>query len=353
MAWARLATKTLTSAGDTITTDTFTASKFNQMLTHAIQSGNIVTAIRLGNTSIDTGNNYARRRSTNGGADDLANPQAAMYTGGGTSEDLFQVAYLINISTEEKLAIIFRVDRNASGAGNSPSRREMVAKWSPTVIQATSGDESGIGFSQEEGGWGQKFASGHTLVGKKCYAIKVKCRYGVSNSSPAQNMICRHYGSTPSTIRATADATISTSILTTSFQELTFTFANPVAIQADDHIMITIQTDGGSGNWNCDIAGSSTDANMNFTTWNNSNSSFTEQTHRELLFTIFTAPQFDLAQSYNDETGDYATDSNLMVIGSDGTPTSQTWQNGLEFHETDTNKDYVWNSSTNAWIQIT
>jgi len=49
----------------------------------------------------------------------------------------------------------------------------------------------------------------------------------------------------------------------------------------------------------------------------------------------------------------FAVDSNITIIGSDGTPSSLTWQNGLEFHETDTNKDYVWNSSTNAWIQIT
>jgi len=49
----------------------------------------------------------------------------------------------------------------------------------------------------------------------------------------------------------------------------------------------------------------------------------------------------------------FDTNSNLMVIGSDGTPSVVTWQNGLEFHETDTNKDYVWNSSTSAWIQIT
>lgn len=55
----------------------------------------------------------------------------------------------------------------------------------------------------------------------------------------------------------------------------------------------------------------------------------------------------------NGTTENMTLDSNLMVIGSDGTPSVATWQNGLEFHETDTNKDYVWNSSTSAWIQIT
>jgi len=64
-----------------------------------------------------------------------------------------------------------------------------------------------------------------------------------------------------------------------------------------------------------------------------------------------TTDQYDKVEFYN--ASNFDTDSNYVLIGSDGTPAVATWQNGLEFHETDTNKDYVWNSSTNAWIQIT
>jgi len=197
MAWTRLATKTQTTAGNTLTTDTFTASKFNQLLAHHINNGSIDPTLRLGKTTIDTNQNYARRYSGNGLGDVTNISQTYIgldYDGG--AHTMFDVGFIVNISSEEKLILDWNVEAKTAGAGYVPSRMEHAGKWV------------------------------------------------------------------------------------------------------------------------------------------NSN-------------------QFDLVQISEISSGTLDVDSNLMVIGSDGTPSSLTWQNGLEFHETDTNKDYVWNSSTNAWIQIT
>jgi len=58
--------------------------------------------------------------------------------------------------------------------------------------------------------------------------------------------------------------------------------------------------------------------------------------------------RFDLENSHS---GDYATGSNLSALGGDETETV-TLQNGTIFEETDTNKAYIWNSSTKTWTQL-
>ena len=44
----------------------------------------------------------------------------------------FTVSYVVGISTEEKLMISFNVEQKTAGAGNAPSRFELVAKWADT-----------------------------------------------------------------------------------------------------------------------------------------------------------------------------------------------------------------------------
>ncbi len=158
------------------------------------------------------------------------------------------------------------------------------------VVQTNGDDDSGFDWSRNAAGWRQRFQAGHALIGKKLKAITMYLQYNTSNSSPAQNLICKHFGSTPATIRATATETPSTSTLTTSYQTYTFNFPNPQVVQADDHIMVTIQNSGGgSGGLGCDITSSALSANMNFSTWASSAGSFTEQTNRELRFSLDTA----------------------------------------------------------------
>lgn len=137
MAWNKLATKTLTGASDTIQPDAvFTSKTFNQILIHKLNSGAIDPTLRLGKTTIDTGTNYARGYSGNGGADVTNASQTSIgldFTSGAWT--MFTVLYVINISAQEKLAISFNVEQNTAGAGTAPVRMEVVGKWANTANQ--------------------------------------------------------------------------------------------------------------------------------------------------------------------------------------------------------------------------
>ena len=69
-----------------------------------------------------------------------------------------------------------------------------------------------------------------------------------------------------------------------------------------------------------------------------------------------TSNQFDSIETVNDQAGDYASGSNLTVLGSDVTPIAAVpavganLQAGSRFEETDTRQMYNWNGS--AWEEI-
>ena len=69
-----------------------------------------------------------------------------------------------------------------------------------------------------------------------------------------------------------------------------------------------------------------------------------------------TSNQFDSIETVNDQAGDYASGSNLTVLGSDVTPIAAVpavganLQVGSRFEETDTRQMYNWNGS--AWEEI-
>jgi hypothetical protein len=138
MAWQKLATKTLTSSSDTIQPDSaFTSKIFNTILTHIINTGgDFRTYYRLGNTTIDTGSNYSQRYNTNGGGD-LTNTSLNGMMDWNTTESVqsFNVAYIINISAQEKLGMTWKIGSNTAGAGNAPNRLEVVGKWANTSNQ--------------------------------------------------------------------------------------------------------------------------------------------------------------------------------------------------------------------------
>ena len=54
-------------------------------------------------------------------------------------------------------------------------------------------------------------------------------------------------------------------------------------------------------------------------------------------------------------TGDFASGSELIVWGSDSSNgiANPNLQDGTLFEETDTNKHYIWNSSTSTWTEVT
>ena len=85
----------------------------------------------------DTGSNYSIRESVNGGADSTNVSQANTDNITGTvTGNVFATVHILNEASKEKLFISDGLE-SASGAGNSPERKEMVGKWANTSAQIT------------------------------------------------------------------------------------------------------------------------------------------------------------------------------------------------------------------------
>ena len=125
----------MASSGDTLDSGTITGNKFLQTLYHSLPTGDVIGNLTVNS---DSGSNYAYRFSDGGGTDSTQTSKALLEIGtSATSNDEFAVIYTINISTEEKLFIVFDVGQNAINAGTVPRRRELVGKWANTSNQIT------------------------------------------------------------------------------------------------------------------------------------------------------------------------------------------------------------------------
>ena len=131
--WVELGRTTLGSAGDTIDVTSLPDKRYYMVLTDIIASGTVGIRHRLGNSSIDTGSNYAIRSSYNGGADGSWASQDYMYgSAGSTSVGMFNIEYIANKSDKEKLQQNWNLVNSATGAGTAPDRSENVGKWANT-----------------------------------------------------------------------------------------------------------------------------------------------------------------------------------------------------------------------------
>ena len=132
--WVEVGRTTLGSAGDDITVSSLPDKRYYMILSDLQDNGSSISSqIRLGNSSIDTGSNYAKRTSKAGGADATATSQSTIdvNTGFAASEDSFNITYIANKSNKEKLIQNWWTS-NAAGAGNAPYRIECAAKWANT-----------------------------------------------------------------------------------------------------------------------------------------------------------------------------------------------------------------------------
>ena len=130
MAWNKLGTTTLSSAGDTITVSGMTANKFNVFLSTHFETGGTINFNYTFNNN--TNSVYADRESINGASDttntsdtDIPYPQT-------TGDAIFFVNYVNSISGEEKLLIGWWCNSGPAGAGNAPSRVEKAGKFVPS-----------------------------------------------------------------------------------------------------------------------------------------------------------------------------------------------------------------------------
>ena len=135
--WKELGRTTLGSANATIDTGAFTAKDNIMILGHIIPTASNAPNYRVNS---DTGSNYAQRYSDNGAADTTDTSNTVWYydTGAATANPKFTVSTMSNISAQEKLGIDYTIDSGASGAGNTPTRRDGVSKWANTSSQITS-----------------------------------------------------------------------------------------------------------------------------------------------------------------------------------------------------------------------
>ena len=147
MAWAKLATDTLTSEGTSLGVTSLTDTKFIQVISHIFSgaSGTATTNMHL--NDVATGNAYASRYSANGGTDAAETSQNKLVYGSntGNSDNVLLVGYLLNIATEEKLFMCWTCEVTTAGAGQAPPRLEQVGKWTDTTNTVDEIDEDSTG----------------------------------------------------------------------------------------------------------------------------------------------------------------------------------------------------------------
>ena len=119
--------------------------------------------LQLGDTSADTGSNYARRLSANGGTDSTntsADYISKWATGAGSDVMNFQQIQFPNIANQEKLGIEHSIFSGGTGAGTAPNRTENVFKWANTSAQ--------VGYIRYHAASGTTFSAGSEIVVLGC-----------------------------------------------------------------------------------------------------------------------------------------------------------------------------------------
>ena len=129
--WKEVGRTTLGSSGDTIDVTSLPDKRYYMILMdYRDTGGQINTNMTINN---DTGNNYARRWSTDGATDSTQTSRNSMNHGHYTANDGYAVAYLSNVSSKEKLLMSHSVaNHSGTGAGTAPNRNEFVGKWANT-----------------------------------------------------------------------------------------------------------------------------------------------------------------------------------------------------------------------------
>jgi len=136
MAWGKSGSTTTTTTGDTVTVSGLSDNKFYVVLGHHLPSGNFRTTYRINNDSSGSegsSGTYALRKSEDGGSENTTTYQTQIKVGNqDAAYDYFDVSYLVNISTEEKLMINYNMRNGGNGEGNCTNRVDAVGKWANT-----------------------------------------------------------------------------------------------------------------------------------------------------------------------------------------------------------------------------
>ena len=132
--WVELGRTTLGSAANIITVSSLPDKRYYKyFLDTTGVSANFTNHLRLNG---DTGSNYSKRYSVNGGGDSTQVNYTSLFLGiNGTAATTpnFTMGYLSNLSTKEKLGFSHSVRQLTAGAGTAPHRDEIVHKHAQTT----------------------------------------------------------------------------------------------------------------------------------------------------------------------------------------------------------------------------
>ena len=136
--WEELASVSGDGTSTTLNSGTITAKKYLWFQVY----GSVASQMdNMGwQFNSDTGSNYARRISLNGGTDGTSASQTYIRLGGGVAAggSLFGSGFIINNSANEKLLTSHWVRNKTAGSGTAPERFETTGKWANTSSQITS-----------------------------------------------------------------------------------------------------------------------------------------------------------------------------------------------------------------------
>jgi len=133
--WRELASNTLLTNSDTLSSLAFPARKYLWVQVHVKAiNGTINTGIEF---NADVANNYATRQSKNGVESTVAGQTSIKVDNTVGTDPRFYEFFVINKIDKQKLTHSHTVERNLVGAGSVPQRQESVSVWDNTVAQIT------------------------------------------------------------------------------------------------------------------------------------------------------------------------------------------------------------------------
>ena len=136
--WVEVGRTTLDGASATIDVSSIPDKRYYMILMDYTQTSDFSGLHRLGNSSIDTGNNYHNRQSTNGGTTAASQASYLRVDNGWQSGDRkFAVEYIVDKTNKEKLIMNHMVRSVTTGASQDPQRSEVSSKWVPTTASDT------------------------------------------------------------------------------------------------------------------------------------------------------------------------------------------------------------------------
>ena len=154
--WVELGRTTLGANASSITVSSLPDKRYYMILSNLPATDDYTgTNVRFNS---DSGSNYAKRTSNNGGSDGTSTSQTQGQVGGSDSDSgAFTVHYVSNLASKEKLMLGHSISNSATGAGTAPRRNENVNKWANTSNAINS-------VTYQEGGGTGNFTSGGELV---------------------------------------------------------------------------------------------------------------------------------------------------------------------------------------------